>query len=161
MLIETLVFPHLTYCMTVWAGCGKIQKHRLQKVLNHCAQIVKGVRRSAHVTPLLRELKWPNIEDLVAERDLGMVHWLITNQHAPVSLRERMVLREEVSARDTRATKAGKLQLPRVRTELVRRYFHFRAVPIWNAAPATVKETNNSALCRKSARKWRLEQDVM
>ena len=109
MLIETLVFPHLTYCMTVWAGCGKIKKHRLQKVLNHCAQIVKGVRRSAHVTPLLRELKWPNIEDLVAERYLGMVHWLITNQHAPVSLRERMVLREEVSARDTRATKAGKL----------------------------------------------------
>ena len=28
MLIETLVFPHLTYCLTVWAGCGKNQKQR-------------------------------------------------------------------------------------------------------------------------------------
>ena len=156
MIIETLVLPHITYCMTVWAGCGTIQKHRLQKVLNHCAQLVKGARRSAHVTPLLRELKWPSIDDLVAERDVGMVHWLNTSQHAPVSLRERMVSREDVSARTTRATQAGQLQLPRVRTEQARRFFHFRAASCWNAAPDTVKKAKTSALCRKHARKWRL-----
>ena len=35
-----------------------------------------------------------------------MVHWLLTNQHAPVSLRERMVFRGDVSVRSTRATAA-------------------------------------------------------
>ena len=132
MIIETLVFPHLTYCMTVWAGCGISQKQRLQKVLNHCAQIVKGVRRGAHVTPLLREMQWPCSDDLIAERDMDMLHWLLRNQHAPVSLRERPAFRENVSSRRTRATEAGQLQLPKVRTEQARRYFHFRAVSSWN-----------------------------
>ena len=122
-------------------------------------QIVKGVRRSAHATPLRRALKWPSIDDLVAERDLGMVHWLITDQHAPVSLRERMVFRKDVSVRDTRATEAGQLQLPRVRTEHARHFFYYRAASLWNTAPATVKETSTSTLCRKYARKWRLEQE--
>ena len=159
MLIETLVFPHLIYCMTVWAGCGKSQKQRLQKVLNHCAQVVKGARRSAHVSAFLRELKWPRVDDLIAERDLGMVHWLLTNQHAPVSLREHIVFRGEVSSRSTRAADAGQLQMPRVRTEHARRFFYFRAVSVWNAAPATVREANTPALCRKHARKWRQERD--
>ena len=161
MIIETLVFPNLTYCMTVWAGCGKGQKGRLQKVLNHSAQIVKGFRRSAHVTPLLRDLKWPDIDDLIAERDMGIVHWLLTNQHAPVSLRERVVFRESVSARSTRATEAGQLELPRVRTERARRYFLCRAASLWNIAPTKVKETNTSALCRQRFRQWRLGQKPM
>ena len=114
--------------MTVWAGCGTGQKQRLQKVLYHCAQIVKGARRSAHVTPLLRDLKWPDIDDLIAERDMGLVHWLLTNQHAPVSLRERMVFRGDVSVRSTRATEAGQLEVPQVRTEHARRYFQYRAI---------------------------------
>ena len=161
VIIETLVFPHLTYCMTVWAGCGKGQKERLQKVLNHSAQIVKGSRRSAHVTPLLRDLKWPDIDDLIAERDMGMVHWLLTNQHAPVSLRERVVFRGDVSVRSTRATEAGQLELPRVRTEHARRYFLCRAASLWNIAPTKVKETNTSSLCRKRSRQWRLGQKPM
>ena len=31
MIIETLVFPHLSYCMTVWAGCGSTQKTQNSK----------------------------------------------------------------------------------------------------------------------------------
>ena len=88
-----------------------------------------------------------------------MVHWLITDQHAPVSLRERMVFRKDVSVRDTRATEAGQLQLPRVRTEHARHFFYYRAASLWNTAPATVKETSTSTLCRKYARKWRLGQE--
>ena len=157
MIVEALVFPHLTYCMTVWSGCDKTQRHRLQKVLNHCAQIVKGARRSAHVTPLMRELEWPNIDNLIAERDIGITHWLLTNQHAPLSLRELVVSRESVSLRDTRATAAGQLQLPRVRTEQARRFFKCRAAAQWNRAPTTVKAAKFSISCRRLARKWLME----
>ena len=158
MLIETLVFPHLTYCMTVWASCGKGQKQRLQKVLNHCAQIVKGVRRSAHVTPLLRELKWPSINDLIAERNMGMLHWVMTSQHAPASLRERVVLREAVSIRGTRATEAAQLQLPTVRTEQARHFFSFFEPSLFGMMFAAVKCANSHSLCRRNTKKWRLKQ---
>ena len=90
---------------------------------------------------------------------LGILHWLMTNQHAPVSLRESVVLRKRVSVRSTRATETGQWQLPSVRTEHARRYFNFPAVSLWNEAPAAVKETTSSVLCRKRTRKWRPEQD--
>ena len=154
MLIESLVFPHLTYCATVWAGCGKTQRKRLQKVMNHCAQIVKGARRSAHVTRFMSELNWPPVEHLIAERDMAMMHWVLTNPHASVSLREQIVSRQAVSARSTRGTAAGHLQLPRVRTEHARRFFMYRATSLWNDAPDTVRKAKTSLACRKQTRKW-------
>lgn len=45
LLIEALVFPHLTYCCTVWGGCSTVHRNRLQKVINFAARIVTGLRR--------------------------------------------------------------------------------------------------------------------
>ena len=62
--------------------------------------------------------------------------------------------RDTVSARETRATDAGQLQLPRVSTEHARKIFHFRAVAQWNNAPAAVRETGTAAKCCRAARQW-------
>ena len=159
MIIQSLVFPHLSYCLTVWAGCGKTQKHRIQKIINHCTQIVKGARRSDHVSPMLRELEWLRVDDLVAERDLAIMHWLLYNDQAPASLRERVLYRGNVSTRETRATDAGQLQIPRVRTEHARKFFNFRAADQWNKAPTVVREAMTAAKCRSQARQWLLESD--
>ena len=154
MIVEMLIFPHLSYCSTVWAGCSKTQRHRLQKVINHCAQVVKGVRRSAHVSPLLADLKWPSLDSMIAERDVAQVHYLLNNSQAPTSLTTRIRHRADVSDRETRASVAGHLQLPRVRTEHARNFFFFRAPTQWNCAPVKVKEARSAASCRRKARDW-------
>ena len=90
----------------------------------------------------------------MAERDLAIMHWMHFHDQAPASLCERVIYRDTVSARETRATDAGQLQLPRVRTEHARKFFHFRAVAQWNNAPAAVRETGTAAKCRRAARQW-------
>ena len=122
LIVEMLIFSHIRYCTSVWSGCGAVQRHRVQKVINHCAQVVMGVRRSAHVTPLLAELEWPRIDRLVAEGDCGVVHYLFNNVHAPKCLSERLERRSDVSDRRTRATENMELELPRVRTEQARNF---------------------------------------
>ena len=154
MIVETLIFPHLSYCTTVWAGCNKTQRHRLQKVINHCAQVVKGVRRSAHVSPLMAELNWPSFESLVAERDVAQVHYLLNHPQAPIGLTTGIVHRSDVSVRETRAAVAGLLQLPRMRSEHARRFFFSRAPAQWNRAPAEVRGARSAAKCRRRARIW-------
>ena len=154
MIVEALIFPHLMYCLSVWAGCGKMQKHRVQKVVNHCAQVVFGTRRSSHVTSLLKELKWTNIDQLVSECDMSRMHTILNSRHAPVSLRECLVYRTDVTERKTRAVQAGNLQLPLVRSEHAKRFFTYRAVKQWNSAPSQVKDARTAAICRKRARKW-------
>ena len=154
LIVEMLIFPHIRYCMSVWSGCGVVQRHRVQKVINHCAQVVVGVRRSAHVTPLLVELEWPQIDMLVAESDCSNVHYLLNNMHAPQCLSERLVNRSSVSSRHTRATENMQLELPRVRTEHARKFFGYRACSLWNSLPGDVRDSRTSAVCRKRCRKF-------
>ena len=62
LIVEALVFPHILYCITVWGGCTKLQKHRNQKVMNPAARIVTCSRRRDHVTPLLSLLNWQSVD---------------------------------------------------------------------------------------------------
>ena len=57
---------------------------------------------------------------------------ITTHPCAPCHLRNSLIHRREISNRDTRSTSAGLLQLPRVHTELARRYFTYRATEQWN-----------------------------
>ena len=137
---ETLVFPHLRYCLTIWSGCTASQKQRIQKVINFGVRIVVGLGRRDHVAPALRELEWCKVDEMIAERDIATMHHLINAPCAAELLRERVVLRSDVSCRHTRATEDGQLQLPKVRTESARRSFVFRATRTWNELPYDVRQ---------------------
>ena len=102
LLVEALVFPHLRYCVNVWGSCTANQKQRVQKVINFGVRIVTGLGRRDHVTPALRELGWCKVDELITERDIATVP-LINAPCASELLRERVVLRSEVSSRSTRA----------------------------------------------------------
>ena len=140
LLVEALVFPHLRYCMNVWGSCTANQKQRVQKVINFGVRIVTGLGRRDHVTPALRELGWCKVDELITERDIATVRHLINAPCASELLRERVVLRSEVSSRSTRATAAGQLQLPRVRTEFARRSSVYRAMHAWNELPPNARQ---------------------
>ena len=152
LVVESLVFPHILYCVSVWGGCNETQRHRIQKIINHAAQIISGSTRRAHVTPLLAQLKWQNFPSLIRERDIVTVHRLMHLPQAPVSVGRLMTHRSVVSSRCTRATEAGLLQLPRVHSERARRYFTYRAAKLWNEAPGEVREAGTAAICRRRLR---------
>ena len=153
-IIEALVFPHILYCATVWAGCIATQRKRVQKIINHSARIVKCCRRRDRMTPVLRGLEWPKVDEVITERDLVMVHRLLYSVHAPVSLRDLLSYREDVSARETRASAAGLLHMPRVRTEHARRSFCSRSTTKWNEAPCDVRSAGSVAVFRTRIKEW-------
>ena len=149
LIVEALVFPHVLYCVTVWGGCTKSQRHRVQKVINHAARVVTCSRRRDHVTPLLDLLDWQSVDSLILERDILTVHKLLYRSNmSPVNIRRLLSYRSDVSQRRTRAVETGLLELPRVRSERARRFFTYRAPLAWNRAPATVREHITVKTCR-------------
>lgn len=132
VLIEALVLPHIRYCLSVWGGCVAGERHRVQKAINFGARIVTGIGRRDHVTPALTELGWQTVENMIKSSDAYVLRRLFDSPHAPELLRSRVVPRAAVSVRQSRATAAGQLQLPRVRTEHARRSFLCRAIRSWN-----------------------------
>ena len=104
----------------------------MQKAINFAARVVTGIGRREHVTPALEELGWLKVDDLIADCDIAAIRRILCSPHAPELLRSKILCRSEVSARQSRATQDGQLHLPRVRTELARRSFLFRATKTWN-----------------------------
>ena len=132
LLIQSLVFTHIHYCLPVWGGCNTTQRSRIQKIINFGARIVSGLRRREHVSPALEALGWMKFDGMLEERDVAMVNRLL-NTSVPPKLADSITRRSEVSRRSTRGAEAGMLELPRVRTEAAKRGFRFRAVNSWNA----------------------------
>ena len=104
LLIETHVFPHILYCISVWGGAAKNQLFRIQKVINFGARIVLGVRRRDRIGPALASLGWARIEQLVREKDLLKIYKALHYQLYPLSIRRMFTPRSMVSARITRST---------------------------------------------------------
>ena len=132
LLIEALVIPHIRYCATVWGGCNKTQKKRLQKVLNFAVRIVVGLRKFDHVSDSRNQFTWGRLENIIDAQDFSFIKRTLKNPDSSKHLREKLLSRADVSSRQTRATAGGMLQLPRVRTEHAKRGFHFRAAAAWN-----------------------------
>ena len=95
-------------------------------MINFGARIVTGLGRREHVTPVLRELGWGRVDDRLIEHDMSVMRHLMTASNSSEILRDQIVTRSAVSARRTRATDGGQLQLPRVKTELARRGYLYR-----------------------------------
>lgn len=137
LLVAAHVFPHLYYCMSVWGGAADCHLNRLQKVQNFAARLVSGARRRDHVSPVLRALGWPDIEDMVRRHDSVNVHRALHDPESPASLRSLFTVRADVTERHTRgsASGVGTLHLPRVRLTTTQRHFSYRAASAWNSLP--------------------------
>ncbi|KAF0292505.1 hypothetical protein FJT64_009516 [Amphibalanus amphitrite] len=140
LLIETHVFPHILYCISVWGGTTKNQLTRIQKLINFSARIVTGVRRRERIGPALASLGWPRVERLVWERDLLKVWKALHIPAYPLSIRCMFVSRSEVSGRVTRSVEAGALELQKCRLSSTQRTFSYRAAAAWNRLPPAVRE---------------------
>ena len=138
LLVQALVFPHIRYCLTVWGNCSASLKARVQKVIHFGARIVSGLGRRDHVAPVLRELGWSSVDEMLRERDIAAMRRLLRPTCEADVLKRQVLQRSEVSVRQTRAVDNGQLQLPRVRTEFARRSFLYRAISAWNSAPGTL-----------------------
>ena len=132
LLVQALVFPHIVYCITVWGSCSASLKARIQKVIHFGARIVSGLGRRDHVTPVLRELGWNSVDEMICKRDIAVVGRLLNPSCEADVLRDQLMYRSDVSERQTRAAANGQLQLPRVRTEFARHSFLYRATSAWN-----------------------------
>ena len=116
-----------------------MQKKRVQKVLNHTAQVVTSSKRNQHATPLFTELNWLRLEKLILEKDIMTVHEILHTDTCPENLKALVEFRADVSTCSARAAEAGQLQLPKVHTERARRFFTYRALAARNGASATVR----------------------
>ena len=73
-LISSLVFSKMLNCSTVWSNTSTTNIKKLQLVQNFACKIVTKTRKFDHVTPLLRELNWLSVDQLLFFRATVMTY---------------------------------------------------------------------------------------
>lgn len=156
-LVCSLILSRLDYANSLLSGCPKTLVQRLQRVQNDAARLVVQVRRSAHTTPILRQLHWLPVEDRILYKTLS-VCYVSLSESGPTYLKE--LLHWHVPGRDLRSSSDTKiLQIPgptKVKTKTFgERSFTFQGPTYWNELPQSLRYTQ-SKTCFKSGLKTHL-----
>ena len=152
LLVQAYVFPHITYCLCVWAATAKGQLQKIQKIINFAARLVTGLKKSQRVTPALKSLNWPRIETLVAHRDLVKVFNALMHEDSPVAIRELFTRRSDVSSRQTRASERGDLHVAKLNLSASQRVFSHRAALAWSALPPSIRNRPTASAFKTALR---------
>ena len=151
MLIQTLVFPLITYCLPVWAPKTMAVRHRIEKVINFAVRTVTGLRKFDHVSEARSDLGWLTFAAMIDLRDVQRLHHIMWNLDASQQLRALVETRSQVSLRPTRATADETvLQAQRCRLQCTKWSFPHRAVATWNRLPCDIRQSSASVAKRKT-----------
>jgi len=130
-----LVSPGLLYNSLLY-GISDELLQRLQSVQNAAARLVTGARRSDHITPVLRQLHWLPVRQLVAFKIAGLVHQLLAGA-APAYLADDIHVLSDAGRRPLRShsNDIRKMLVPRTHNKLGDRSFSAVGPRLWNDLP--------------------------
>ena len=129
LIIDALVFSHVRYCAQVYASANRTTILRLQKVFKFAARVISGRRKFDHISDVLLQLDWLNVEQLLNFNDICLLHKILTTGE-PEALRASLSYNHEHTSR--RSRQSHHLHLHRVTNNHGKRTFMYRAVQLYN-----------------------------
>ena len=133
-MYTSIVEPHLGYCCSVWGCCGLTEIKRLQKLQNRAARIVSGSSFDAPSQPLIKELGWRTIGELIASESNIMVFKSIHGL-APQYMCDLFTEKSKLNSRNLRNTSTD-LRLQKKNSKNGQKCFSFRGARSWNGLSA-------------------------
>ena len=128
LLITSLVFSKMLYCSTVWSNTSSGNINKLQSIQNFASKIVTNSKKYDHVTPLLRQLNWLPVKQMLYLKDAVMTYKCVYGL-APLYLSVKLTKRSNIHSRNTR--KRDSLNVPLFRTTAGQRTFQSVARPAY------------------------------
>ena len=147
-LYRSLIECHFRYGDIVWGNCGETLLNKLQKIQNRAARIITGSDYDAPSEPLLMELGWRNIRELIRYDTVVMIHKSKYN-FSPEYIKSLFLPNDLVHDKPLRNSKT-EFRLPRMETASGQRSFSFRGAQVWNSLDKDLKgETSLGSLKKK------------
>ena len=78
-LVNSVVVSRIDNCNALYAGLSAYHISRLQRLQNSRATVIYGARRRDHLSPLLRQLYWLPIRQMVIFKVLTLVFKCLRN----------------------------------------------------------------------------------
>ena len=150
-IVQSLAVSIINYSCRIWGMTTKEQISRVQKAHNFAAKIAYGdAKKYDHVTPILKDLEWMNIENKI-NFDICTFTYKILNNLVPTWLFE-FPLVSYIQSRPTR--QSNKLLTKRTNTDIGARAISIQGPKVWNSIPDTIKTSPSIKIFKKNLKKY-------
>ena len=136
LLFNTLILPHLNYCIYIWGNCSDQNMSRLLKLQKKAIRIISHAGYRAHTEPIFSCLNLLNIHKMYLYQ-CGIFMYSNFHQLLPVSLPNYFKLNNQVHAHETR--NRTDYHLPLVRLSSFKKSIFYSGPKFWNDLPAFIK----------------------
>jgi len=164
LLVQTLVFSHISYCLPAWAPTTDVQRRRIDKAINFGVRIVTGKRKRDRISESCRSLGWMTIKEMITFRDCTKISNIVHGTKGSATVGRLVTPRGEVSSRATWAssdrTTMQATNIRPVHLETVHKMFPHRALRAWNQLPALLRHTQTPTTFKNKLRQHILERTV-
>ena len=145
-IIHSFVTSRLDNNNALLYGLPVNQLYRLQKMQNTAARIITFTRKSAHITPILKELHWLPVTQRIVFK-LMLTVYKCVNEIAPVYLSE--LLENYAPTRTLRSANMQLLQEHKSNRSWGDRSFTIAAPRLWNKLPINIRTAKNITIFKK------------
>ena len=146
-LYFTLIYPHLTYCMTVWYGTTYSNIKKLLTLQKRAIRHISSANLNDHTSKLFASLNILKLPDLINVHIATFAYRSINNLN-PSIFTYFVVYNKDIHIHNTR--QADNMHKPRPRTNIIKQSLRYRANTCWNSLPNTMKKYVSPHLFKKN-----------
>jgi len=139
-LVQAFITCRLDYCNSLFCGITDNLFRRLQSVQNAAARLITDIRRSDHITPVLRELHWLPVRQRVDFKLAVLVYKALHDLTAPYFVDDCQLITSNAGRRRLRSADVDTCVVPRTNTRLGDRNFAVAGPRLWNSLPAELRQ---------------------
>ena len=138
-IYKALIEPHFDYCSLVWDGLGVKLADKLQKLQNRAARAVSTLSYDISSNTILDMLGWDRLQ-LRRSKQKAKMMLKVSNELVPCYVNEIFVKR---NAHYKTRNSENNLDLPKPRTNYMKRAFGYSGALLWNNLPSEMRQTKH------------------
>jgi hypothetical protein len=155
-MYNSMILPHLSYCIAAWGGTFDKATKRMKVQQKKAIRIITKARAMEHTEPRLKKLETLKLEDLY-KYHVGNLVYDCLNGHAPQLMNTLFTKKSKTCTTQTRGEqdKPKNVQFIKGKVSSLKRSFPCREAEVWNELPVEIQ-----AILKKSKLKSALKKTL-
>ena len=149
-LASALVLSRIDYDKMALVSLPKVATQSCQSIINTTARLITGVRKYDHITPVLKELHWLNIDERIEFKIALQIYKCLSNEGPAYLTRDLVPVASLPEKQGLRLTKSKDVVANKHKLKsLGLRRFSVSGTKLWNNLPNSLKSSSSTkSFCR-------------